>query len=50
MRKWVREKIRIIRELYPQERLEKSKERYRRLWRGEEPADRLPFVRVAGWV
>ena len=46
MKEWIKEKLKIINELYPTERMEKSKERYRRLWSGEEPLDRLPFVLI----
>ena len=31
-------------ELFPPERLAKSRERRRRLWAGEEKLDRLPFM------
>ncbi|MEW6039313.1 MAG: hypothetical protein AB1648_13865, partial [Pseudomonadota bacterium] len=40
----VREKLNRIDELFPLERLAKSKERWRRLWNHEEPLDRLPFT------
>lgn len=40
----VTEKLGIIEGLYPAERLERSKERWRRLWNGEPKADRLPFI------
>ena len=38
------EKLDKIDELFTPERLEKSKERWRRLWAGEPPLDRLPFT------
>lgn len=44
MKDWIKEKLKIIDTLYPKERLEKSKERWRRLWEGEAPLDRYPFV------
>ncbi len=44
MNPWVKEKLAQIDELYPRERLERSRERIRRLWTGELPADRYPFV------
>lgn len=44
MRDVVKRKLAAIQELYPPERIEKSKERWRRLWQGEAPLDRLPFV------
>ena len=40
----VREKLDRIDGLYPPERLEKSKERWRRLWANEPPLDRRPFT------
>jgi hypothetical protein len=40
----VLEKLDRIDELYPPERLARSKERWRRLWLGEKPLDRLPFT------
>ncbi len=44
MKKWIKEKIRIIDDLYPNERLERSKERIKKIWAGEMPEDRYPFV------
>ena len=44
MKEWVKEKLDIIKELYPEERISKSKERWRRIWRGEKPLDRYPFL------
>lgn len=44
MKKWVKEKLNIINELYPKERLEKSKKRWLRIWNGQEPLDRYPFL------
>ncbi len=46
MRARIREKLDRIVELYPPDRLARSKERIRRLWRGEPPLDRLPFVLI----
>jgi hypothetical protein len=46
MRAPIREKLDRLRDLYPPERLARSKERIRRLWRGEKPLDRLPFVLI----
>ena len=46
MRPAIREKIDRLGELYPPERLALSKERIRRVWRGEPPLDRLPFVLI----
>ena len=46
MRAQIREKLDRLQALYPPERLARSKERIRRLWRGEEPLDRLPFVLI----
>ena len=37
-------KLDRIDELFPAERINKSKERWRRLWNGEPPLDRLPFT------
>lgn len=39
-----REKLDLIDELFPPERLVRSQERWTRLWRGEPPLDRYPFV------
>lgn len=44
MRDEIKRKLDQINELYPKSRLERSKERWRRLWHGEKPLDRLPFV------
>jgi len=43
-RQTVLEKLDRVDELYPPERLARSKERWRRLWLGEKPLDRLPFT------
>ncbi|MDR2434699.1 MAG: hypothetical protein LBD47_09050 [Treponema sp.] len=40
----VREKLKIIKDIYPDEKLKTRKERWRRMWRGEPPLDRYPFV------
>jgi len=44
MRYEIREKLKRVAELYPPERLEKSKERWRRVWAGEAPLDHYPFL------
>lgn len=44
MESWVREKLRRIEELYPPERLEKSKARWRAVWAGEKPEGRYPYL------
>ena len=44
MKSWVREKLKQIEELYPAERLNKSKARYQAIWSGILPEDRYPFV------
>jgi len=44
MQNWVKEKLKIIDGLYPAERLDKSKSRWRRVWTGQKPVDRYPFV------
>jgi len=44
MKSWVKEKLKHIADLYPQERLEKSKARYTAIWQGKLPQDRYPFV------
>lgn len=44
MKSWVKEKLNIINELYPEERITKSKERWQRMWNGEKPLDRYPFL------
>lgn len=46
MRPRIREKVKRVEALYPPERLAASRERVRRLWRGERPLDRLPFVLI----
>lgn len=43
MRESIKRKLDQIDDIYPAERLAKSKERWRRLWAGEQPLDRLPF-------
>jgi len=40
----IRQKLEQIDALFPPERLEKSKERWTRLWQGEAPLDRYPFL------
>ena len=44
MREIVRKKLEQIDELYPKERLSKSKDRWGRLWHNLPPLDRHPFV------
>lgn len=44
MKTWVKEKQKQLDDLYPKEKLTQRKERWRRLWRGERPLDRYPFV------
>ena len=44
MRTIIREKLDQLDAIYPPQRLEKSRERWRRLWAGEEKLDRLPFM------
>lgn len=44
MKNWVKEKLNIIDELYPASRMEKSKNRWRRIWMSQKPIDRYPFV------
>lgn len=43
MKDWVKEKLEKINELFPPERIAKSKERWKRVWNGEKPFDRYPF-------
>lgn len=44
MKDWVKVKLDKIDELYPPERISRSKERWRRMWRGEKPIGRYPFT------
>ncbi len=44
MKDWVKEKLDLIDELFPPERLEASKRRWTCLWSGRLPDDRLPFT------
>ena len=44
MQEIIRQKLEQIDELFPPARLALSKERWRRLWHGEAPLDRYPFV------
>jgi hypothetical protein len=44
MKDWVKRKLDQIDELYSSERISLSKERLRRMWRGEKPLGRYPFV------
>jgi hypothetical protein len=46
MKDSVKEKLKIIDGLYPADRVERSKDRWRRMWRGDKPLDRYPFVFV----
>ncbi len=50
MREAVREKLKRIKELYPPQRLARSKERWRRVWTGEPVLDRYPFVFYPAYV
>jgi len=43
MKDWIKEKLEIIDDLYPQERIEQSKNRWTKLWNGETDFDRYPF-------
>jgi hypothetical protein len=43
MKEWVKRKLEQIDELYPPERINRSIERWRRMWRGEKPLDRYPY-------
>jgi len=44
MKEWVNEKLKQIRDLYPEERLEKSKARWCAVWAGDVPEDRYPYL------
>jgi hypothetical protein len=44
MQQWVKEKLKQIADLYPSERIEKSKERINHLWQNRPALDRLPFT------
>lgn len=44
MKDWVKEKLDQVEALYPVERVEKSKERWTKIWNGEKDYDRYPFV------
>lgn len=44
MKDWVKRKLDKIDELYPPERINSSKERWRKVWRGEKPSGRYPFA------
>ena len=46
MRKTIKEKLDKIDECFTSDRLTKSKERWRRLWAGEPPQDRIPYDTV----
>lgn len=48
MKDWVKEKLNKIDELFPPERIARSKERLRRVWKGEKPLDRYPFTYSPG--
>ncbi|MHB8963729.1 MAG: hypothetical protein ACYC5K_11315, partial [Saccharofermentanales bacterium] len=41
---WVKDRLDRIDELYPADRINTSKERFRRIWNGEKPKDRYPFT------
>jgi len=44
MKDWVKEKLEQIEALYPPEKVEKRRERWRALWEGKPKTDRRPFV------
>jgi len=44
MKDWIKQKLDLIDELFPKERLEKSKKRYESIWNGNGKCDKLPFV------
>jgi len=44
MKPWVKEKLARIEELYPPERIQKSKKRWHSIWSGKTPCDRYPFA------
>ena len=45
MKSWVKEKLKIVEELFPEDRLNKSKNRWTQLWSGDiKKLDRYPFV------
>ena len=44
MRPWIQEKLERMEALYPPERIAQSKARWRALWLGEAPLDRIPFT------
>lgn len=44
MKDWLRQKLEIIAELFPEERIRKSKQRIESLWRGGKPTDRYAFT------
>ncbi|MHB1454521.1 MAG: hypothetical protein ACYCYM_11285 [Saccharofermentanales bacterium] len=41
---WVKDRLDRIDELYPADRINASKERFRRVWNGEKPEGRYPFT------
>lgn len=49
MQDTIRQKLEQIEMLFPPERLAKSQERWTRLWRGEAPLDRYPFLFAPCW-
>jgi hypothetical protein len=44
MKDWIKCKLDRIDELFPSERLQKSKERWTDVWNGKKPKDRYPFL------
>jgi hypothetical protein len=44
LKDWLRTKLATIAELFPEERISKSRQRIEALWRGKKPTDRYPFT------
>lgn len=44
MQDWIKGKLEQVEALYPKERVERSKERWTKLWNGEKDYDRYPYV------
>jgi len=47
MKDWVKAKLDIIDELFPPHRIDRSKNRWTKLWTGEPDFDEYPFVLLA---